>query len=135
MYGNPMASKLQVYKRATVEMRSAPELLIDLCDAAVTNVERAMDCDDDASARESLFKARRIVVALQDSLSIETGGVVAVNLFRHYTYLARLLMEAQQNPAVADLELLRVKLADLADTWSQAVRIHQGECDAPARAS
>jgi flagellar biosynthetic protein FliS len=135
MYANPMASKLQSYQRTTLETHSGPELLVELCEGAVSMVERAMDCEEPQERAHELFRARRIVVALQESLSVELGGVIAVNLLRHYTFLSRKLLEAHQSPMDSDLELLRGKLVDLRDTWTEAVRIHTEESYAAARAS
>ncbi len=134
MYANPMASKLQSYQRTTLETHSAPELLVELCEGAVSMVERAMDSDDLTERKDELFRARRIVVALQESLSIETGGSIAVELFRHYTFLSRKLLEAHQDPMNADLALMQEKLVELRDTWTEAVRIYSEDSYA-ARAS
>jgi flagellar secretion chaperone FliS len=135
MYANPMASKLQSYQRTTLETHSGPELLVELCAGAVSMVERAMDSEEPRERAHELFRARRIVVALQESLSIEIGGAIAVNLLRHYTFLSRKLLDAHQSPMDADLELLRAKLVDLRDTWTEAVRIDSEESYAAARAS
>lgn len=135
MYANPMASKLQSYQRTTLETHSPQQLLVELCEGAVSMLARAVESDEPRVRKEELFRARRIVVALQESLSIETGGAVAVELFRHYTYLSRVLLQAHQNPMEADLEMLFGKLVELRDTWAEAVRIYSEESYGAARAS
>ena len=114
---------LAAYQRINVETQSEPRLLVDLCDRAAVAIDTARGSDDVVLKRSSLQRAREIIVFLQDSLSVECGGVVTVNVFRHYTYLARKLMEAQTDPASADLNLLYDKFSELRDTWSEAVRI------------
>lgn len=135
MYGNQMASKLHSYRRMNLETRSGPELLLAVCDGALNSVEIAIESDDRRVRLDELSRARRIVLALQENLSIDTGGVVAINLFRHYTYLSRLLLEAQQDPMAADLTLVRAKLVELCDTWSEAVDLYLEEANGAARAS
>ena len=124
-------SKIAAYHRTNVNTRSEPQLLVDLCDRAVVAVDTARGTDDVALRRSSLQKAREIIVFLQDSLSVEVGGAVAINLTRHYTFLNGKLMEAQAAPETADVELLFEKLSELRDTWQEAVRIHlEQEADA-----
>ena len=135
MYANPLASKLQSYQRTTLETHSPQQLLVELCQGAVSMMERAMESDDPTVRKDELFRARRIVVALQESLSIETGGAVAVELFRHYTYLSRVMLDAHQRPMEADLGMLHGKLLELRDTWAEAVRIYQEDSYGAARAS
>jgi len=105
-----------------VETRSEPQLLVELCDRAVVAIARARESEDAAERREALQRARDIVSFLQDSLSLEAGGAVAVNLFRHYTFLIRRLMEAQ-NDASVDLDPIQTKLQELHVTWREAVQI------------
>jgi len=115
-------SKINAYRRVNVETRSEPQLLVDLCDRAVVAIATAAESHDDSERREALQRARDIVAFLQESLSLEAGGAVAVNLFRHYTFLIRKLMEAQNDPE-ADLALLQTKMQELHVTWREAVQI------------
>ena len=119
---NDSNSKINAYRRVNVETRSEPQLLVELCDRAVAAIAMARGSRDDVERRESLQRARDIVAFLQESLSLEAGGAVAVNLFRHYTFLIRKLMEAQNDPAT-DLEPLQTKLQELHVTWREAVQI------------
>ena len=122
MMTKPNDSKINAYRRVNVETQSEPQLLVELCDRAVAAIAMARSSQDEAERRECLQRARDIVAFLQDSLSLEAGGAVAVNLFRHYTFLIRKLMEAQNDPA-ADLELMQTKLQELHVTWREAVQI------------
>ncbi len=117
------ASALTSYRRQSMENRSAPELLIDLCQGAVDASERALEAEGARERKRHLHKARRIIVALQDALSFEKGGTIAVNLFRHYVYLNRLLLDAQAQPLQTDLRLIHDKLVELRDTWEEAVHL------------
>ncbi len=123
---------IQTYRRADVEARSGPELLVDLCDGAVRAVEIAQNTDRPSVCKAELNRARRIIAALQEALSFEIGGTMAVNLFRHYTYLTRLLLEAEQDPAAAQFATLLEKLTDLRDTWTEAVDVFEEEYSAIA---
>ena len=40
----------------------------------------------------------------------------------HYTFLVRLLLNAETQPHQADMDLLVHKFTDLRDTWAEAVR-------------
>lgn len=124
---NATNAMIQTYRRADIEARSGPELLVDLCDGAVRAIEIAQTTDRNSVCRSELNRARRIVAALQEALSFEIGGAVALSLFRHYTYLNRLLIEAEQDPQQAQFGHLHEKLTDLRDTWAEAVNIFEEE--------
>lgn len=123
MMTTPTDAKIAAYTRTNVETRSEPQLLVDLCERARVGVDAARTTDDATVRRASLQRAREIVAFLQDSLSVELGGAVAVNLMRHYTFLNRALMEAIDDPAAADLDMLHGKFAELHETWREAVKI------------
>lgn len=125
MMTTPTDAKLAAYTRTNVETRSEPQLLVDLCERARVAVDAARTTDDRRVQRESLQRAREIVAFLQDSLSVEVGGAVAVNLLRHYTFLNRTLIDALDDTASADLDMLHGKFAELHETWREAVSIYQ----------
>jgi flagellar biosynthetic protein FliS len=125
MMTTPTDAKLAAYTRTNVETRSEPQLLVDLCERARVAVDAARTTDDRTVQRASLQRAREIVAFLQDSLSVEVGGAVAVNLMRHYTFLNHTLIEALDDIASADLDMLHGKFAELHETWREAVSIFQ----------
>ncbi len=132
MMTTPTDAKIAAYTRTNVETRSEPQLLVDLCDRALVAVDAARTTQDVTVQRASLQRAREIVSFLQDSLSVEVGGAVAVNLMRHYTFLNRSLIDAIDEPAKADLDMLHGKFAELHETWREAVKIvMEAEADAP----
>ena len=125
MMTTPTDAKLAAYTRTNVETRSEPQLLVDLCERARVAVDAARTTDDRRVQRESLQRALELVAFLQDSLSVEVGGAVAVNLLRHYTFLNRTLIDALDDTASADLDMLHGKFAELHETWREAVSIYQ----------
>ena len=127
MMTTPTDAKIAAYTRTNMETRSEPQLLVDLCARAVVAADTARDTDDVTVQRASLQRAREIVAFLQDSLSVEVGGAVAVNLMRHYTFLNGKLIDAISDPGAADLAMIHGKLTELRDTWREAVEIFQDE--------
>jgi flagellar biosynthetic protein FliS len=123
----PREALIYSYRRASYEQHSGPRLLVDLCRKAVRDVAEAREAVDVTTRREQLAHARQIVLFLQESLSLETGGSLAVELFRHYTYLIQRLAVAEIAAEPADLDTLQAKLETLRNTWAEAVRDYEEE--------
>ncbi len=119
-------SKLNAYRKVNAETRSEPQLIVDLCERAVVAIDRARTASDDAERARELQRAREIVVFLQDGLSMDLGGALAVNLLRHYTWLARQVAEAQAGNDT-DMDVLHGKFSELHVTWREAVGIFEQE--------
>jgi len=118
----PREFHIRSYRRASYDHNSGPRLLVDLCRRAVRDVEDARDAVEIGERRRYLAHARDIVLFLQESLSLETGGAISVDLFRHYTYLIQQLAAAEVAAEPTGLPALLTKMEELQRTWAQAVR-------------
>lgn len=112
-------------------MTAPPErLLILLFEALITNISKAktaINQGDLKVRRESLRKARDIVMELIGSLDFSVGGALALNLQRLYTWVNGRLVQADiKNSAEALDEALRV-VHILEEGWRGAVEQVQRE--------
>lgn len=120
------------YRRTDVETRSPMELVIMLYDGALRFVGEAREAIDrkDVKARtDATRRALDIVTELQNTLNLEQGGDIALELDRLYSYVLAKLLEVTRGDAIAADEVLKL-LGMLREGWSQA----QTTTPAPAAA-
>lgn len=93
----PNLAGYQAYQKNKYETASPHKLILLLYDAAISNIQRAMDLLDKGDAkvaRPHILKAQDIVYELLACLNEEQGGEIAQNLKRVYFYAVRELAQA-----------------------------------------
>ena len=114
------------YKRNKVITASGVELIVQLYDELVRNISLAREVlnksdklsfDEIKTKSKAISKSMNIVIGLADSLDVERGGEIAVNLSRLYEYVNTQLLNANMNndPVMLD-NALRV-LNELREAW------------------
>ena len=111
-----------VYRRTEAESRSPMELVVMLYDGAIRFMGEARSAiaRNDVRARtEATRRALDIVAELQNSLNIEEGGDIALELDRLYVYISTKLLDVTRGDAAAADEIHKL-LCTLRDGFSQA---------------
>ncbi len=77
----------------------------------------ALQREDRAAKGEQIGKAIGIIGGLRESLNVEQGGELAVNLESLYAYMQRRLLEANIESSIEKVEEVAGLLRDLKEAW------------------
>lgn len=105
----PNLTGYHAYQKSKYETASPHKLILLLYDAAISNIQRAMELLDNGdvnNARPHILKAQDIVYELLACLNEEQGGEIAQNLKRVYFYSIQELVQA-------NIRRDRTRLADV----------------------
>jgi flagellar protein FliS len=110
------------YLQTQIRSRSPLELVVMLYDGALRSslaASEAMARRDIPARRQALSKTMAIIGELQNTLDMKSGGSVAEDLDRLYTWMTSELLRAavQQDPK--PIEGVRRILETLRDGWQQ----------------
>jgi flagellar protein FliS len=133
---NPYARQAEQYKKHQIETASPEEVLIMLYDGAIRflNIAKKAIADKDIEkSHHQLIKAQNIILEFMNSLDMEIGGEIAVNLFRLYEYLHYRLVQANIKKDVAMIDEVLDHLRSLKATWEEAILIARRERETTAQ--
>ena len=141
---NAYAKQAAQYKKNQIETARPEEILIMLYEGAIRFLlvaKKGMNENDLAKANTHLIKAQHIIREFMDSLDMEIGGEMAMNLYNLYEYLHHRLVQANIKKDVSMVDEVLDHLRSLKGTWEEAIRIAQKEraetihdSDSPLRA-
>lgn len=141
---NPYAKQAEQYKKHQVETATPEEVLIMLYDGAIRfllTAKKSLAAGELEKAHHNLIKAQNIVLEFMNSLDMEIGGEIAINLYRLYEYLHYRLVQANIKKDVGMIDEVLEHLRNLKATWEEAIRIARrereesaGNLEAPLRA-
>lgn len=109
----------QSYQQARINTANQRELILMLYAGAIRFLRHgrsALEEDKRDEAHHSIIRARRIVAELMSSLNHD-GGEVATHLFSLYSYIFRLLIEANVDCSVNALDESIELLCTLREGW------------------
>lgn len=112
-----------VYRQQDLETCNKQELVAKLYNKASISLKRAIKSIDEKKldlANSDIQKAQLIVRTLNDSLDMEFP--ISEDLRKLYTYMIERLFDANINKDKAILEELSKMLAELRDTWLEAIK-------------
>ncbi len=112
----------EAYRRAEAQSRSPVELVLMLYDGAlrfVGEARAAVARNDIASRGTAISRALAIVAELQNTLDVETGGDIARELDRLYSYINVRLLDVTAKRDAAALEEVQKLLTTLRQAWLQ----------------
>jgi flagellar protein FliS len=127
---NPYAKQAGAYKQNQVETASSEEILIMLYDGAIRFLllaKKAHEQGDMEKRHKNVLNAQHIIQEFMNSLDMEIGGEMAVNLFRLYEYLNYRLIQFNLKKDVAMVDEVLDHLRSLKTTWEEAIRITKKE--------
>lgn len=116
---------LASYRQTEVQSRTPLELVTMLYDGALRFLAVARDAierRDIPARRDALNRALAIVSELQNTLNMELGGEIAVELDRLYEYSNLRLLDAAIKNDVAPIDEVRRIFEVLRDGWATAAR-------------
>jgi flagellar protein FliS len=111
---------MAAYQQVEVTSRSPLELVVMLYDGALGALRQAHESmlrQDVAGKREPMHKALEIVQHLQNTLNMEAGGEIAVQLDQLYRDVVTLVLEANVQSDPEPLSRAIRLLATVRDGW------------------
>lgn len=112
----------EAYRRTEAQSRSPVELVLMLYDGAlrfVAEARAAVARNDIASRGAAISRALAIVAELQNTLDVKTGGDIARELDRLYSYINIRLLDVTAKRDAAALEEVQKLLTTLREAWLQ----------------
>jgi flagellar secretion chaperone FliS len=86
----------------------------------IRRAEKSIVDSDFESAHNNIMRAYAIVAELMATLDFEHGGEIAVNLELCYDYVLHLLKEANMKKEAGSLNIARMMIEPLLETWNDA---------------
>jgi flagellar protein FliS len=115
----------QVYRQTQTQTAAPGELVLMLYRGAVRFLTAAIDAIEARNipeAHDKLLKTQAIISNLLESLDVERGGDVAINLRALYEYMLRRLIEANVRKNAKPAREVQALLRELLPAWEAAVR-------------
>ncbi|MAI07887.1 MAG: flagellar export chaperone FliS [Magnetococcales bacterium] len=112
----------QHYKEQQILNATPAERVVLLYDGAIKFLLQAKRAIEEKNIQERFNSNKRasdIIFYLQDTLDMENGGEVAVNLFRIYGYMLRRLIEVDMKNDVEAVDDVIAKLRELNASWKK----------------
>ena len=117
-----MVRGAEAYRRVNAETRSPIELVVMLYDGAIRFVGDARDAaehNDVVGRTRAVSRALAIVTELQNTLQLEDGGDVAIELDRLYSYMTSRLLDSNVKRDRKALDEVHRLLCTVRDGWAQ----------------
>jgi flagellar protein FliS len=111
------------YQQNAVEHADPVKLVGMMYEGALRFTRRAQKSITDGdfeSAHNNIMRAYAIVAELMATLDFEHGGEIAVNLELCYDYVLHLLKEANMKKEAGSLNIARMMLEPLLESWQEA---------------
>ena len=118
------------YQQNQILTASPEQILLMLYDGATRFCKQAISASDSGKTTEKLgriSKTYAIITEFSDSLNHDIGGEIAANLDGLYQFMLRELNEARLDTSGKHLHVVADLLADLRQTWAEAVEIQESE--------
>jgi len=119
---NPLSRGAEAYRQTEARSRSPLELVVMLYDGALRFVTEAIEADASrqlARRGKAISKALAIIGELQSTLNVASGGDVALELDRLYSYIQARLLDVAMKKDVSALPEVQRLLLTLRDAWTQ----------------
>ena len=121
---------ISTYRETKVKTASQGQLIIMLYDAAVKNLDQALELlslepgkkknpGKIENVSKSILKTQEILTELSVSLDFEQGGQIARNLFSLYTWFNKELLEANIAQDMNRILPVRNLLNELKNAWAE----------------
>jgi flagellar protein FliS len=118
------------YQENHILTASPEQILLMLYDGAIRFCNQAISASDSGKTTEKLGRISKIyaiITEFSDSLNHDVGGEIAANLDGLYQFMLRELNKARQDTSGKHLQVVAGLLADLRQTWGEAVEIKENE--------
>jgi len=132
-----MNAYMNQYQQNHIATASPEQILIMLYDGALRFLGQAasgIEAGDRELRTRYINKSIAILSELSATLDHEIGGDISANLAALYDYMIRELMSANASNDIQPLRVVEKMLAELRETWMQAIEINRQEVTAAAAA-
>jgi len=117
---------IKQYQQNQIQTASPEKILIMLYDGAIQYLNKAKKELENKNIQEvhnNIIGAQKIIAEFMNTLDMELGGDVAVNLYNLYEYLHFRLIQANIKKDIVMIEEVLGHLKDLKQTWEEAIKI------------
>jgi len=118
------------YQQNQILTASQDQILLMLYDGAIKFCKQAIKADAENDLAEKLGRISKvfaIVTEFSNSLNHEIGGEIAADLDSLYFFMMRELNHARTDKTGKHLQTVLNLLADLRETWAEAIEINRKE--------
>jgi len=117
-----MGNGLEKYRTMDTLGKSAPELVVQVYDGAISNLKEAIGLYKDdkyPEAHDKMEKAKKFVVHLYTTLDEENGGEIAKNLSKLYAFVIEQINFVEATKSLDVIQDSLVVLGNIRDGWAQ----------------
>lgn len=121
---------LKEYKKNQIETATPEEILILLYDGAIQFLNKAkiaIEEKDGAACQKNLFSCEKILIEFMNTLDMERGGDLALNLLALYKYMYDILIKVNLSKDISKIDEVLKHLRGLRETWQKAIVIANEE--------
>lgn len=125
-----MNAYVNQYQQNQILTASREQILIMLYDGAIRFCNQAIAASDSGNQAEKLGRISKvfaIVTEFSTSLNHEIGGEIAADLDGLYQFMLRELNHARNDTTGKHLKVVKGLLADLRETWGEAIEVNKNE--------
>lgn len=118
------------YQQNQIMTASQEQILLMLYDGAIKFCKQAIVASEAGNVAEKLgriSKAFAIITEFSNSLNHDIGGEIAADLDGLYHFMLRELNSARKDDSGDHLRVVLNLLADLRETWGEAVEVNKRE--------
>lgn len=118
------------YRKNQIETATPEQILILLYDGAIQYLNKAkiaIEQKNGEDCNKNIYGCQKIILEFMNTLDMENGGEVAVNLHNLYQYFYNTLLTANIGRDIKKIDEILKHLKNLRETWSQAISIANAE--------
>jgi flagellar protein FliS len=115
----------QAYRQTQTQTAAPGELVVMLYRGGArfaAAAAEAIDARDLETAHKNLIRAQAIVSELMETLNVERGGEIALNLLTIYEYMNRRLVDANLRKDAQPVREVEKLMRELLPAWEEAAR-------------
>lgn len=116
---------MTAYQASNVALADPAQVIVLLYDGAIYRIGQALqeiEKQNTLASGIAIYRALAIIGELRNSLNLEVGGEIAMNLDRLYLYMHEELVKGHLARRTEPLERVRKLLVDLNEAWKQVTQ-------------
>lgn len=133
MYARPLRGAA-AYQQTQVQCGTPVELVVELYDAAITNMVKARESlarNDLRGKRDAISRTLAVISELQSTLDMKKGGEIASQLDALYAYITGRVLDFNANRDAGSLDEAHRLMSTLREAWRQVASGTPGQQSAP----
>lgn len=125
MSASSSPNAVAAYQVSNVALADPAQVIVLLYDGAIYRIGQALqeiEKQNTLASGIAIYRALAIIGELRNSLNLEVGGEIAMNLDRLYLYMHEELVKGHLARRTEPLERVRKLLMDLNEAWKQVIQ-------------